>query len=258
MQESYLYEKVYGFSNKNISSYNSLYDFKDKKVLSVLGSGDQYFSSILFGAKEVDLFDSNRLAWYYFILKYYGIKTLSFKEFYDFFVTSNLSNIKIYNIIRNSLPTNVRDYFDNLIARNIKLSSNKIKTSLFSNEGNFKSGTFIPYFDKETYYVLQNKLNNTKVPNTFFCDIKNLSQDVDNQYDLMLCSNIYHYLFISADEFRSILDEFNIPVFQALYTWSLFPLEIVEFKRSGFLINKVKSVSLENKEQGDYILTLKK
>ncbi|MEG2993723.1 MAG: hypothetical protein RR847_05580, partial [Bacilli bacterium] len=91
MQGSYLYEKVYGFSNENISSYNSLYDFKDKKVLSVLGSGDQYFSSILFGAKEVDLFDSNRLAWFYFILKYYGIKTLSFKEFYDFFVTSNLS-----------------------------------------------------------------------------------------------------------------------------------------------------------------------
>ena len=39
--------KVYKFSNENLTSYQELYDFTDKKVLSVIGSGDQYFSSIL-------------------------------------------------------------------------------------------------------------------------------------------------------------------------------------------------------------------
>ena len=45
--------KVYKFSNENLTSYQELYDFTDKKVLSVIGSGDQFFSSILYGAKEV-------------------------------------------------------------------------------------------------------------------------------------------------------------------------------------------------------------
>ena len=43
--------KLYRFSNENLTSYQDLYDFKNKKVLSVIGSGDQYFSSILYGAE---------------------------------------------------------------------------------------------------------------------------------------------------------------------------------------------------------------
>ena len=49
--------KLYRFSNENLTSYQDLYDFKNKKVLSVIGSGDQYFSSILYGAEEVTCFD---------------------------------------------------------------------------------------------------------------------------------------------------------------------------------------------------------
>lgn len=34
---------VYPFTNENLTSYQNLYHFDNAKVLSVLGSGDQYF-----------------------------------------------------------------------------------------------------------------------------------------------------------------------------------------------------------------------
>lgn len=68
---------VYPFTNENVTSFESLYNFDNARVLSVLGSGDQYFSSLLYGAKEVELYDISSRAWDYFILKYYGIMIFS-------------------------------------------------------------------------------------------------------------------------------------------------------------------------------------
>ena len=62
MKESNYQGKIYNFSNENLISYESLYNFNSAKVLSVIGSGDQYFSSLLYGAKEIDLYDINRRA----------------------------------------------------------------------------------------------------------------------------------------------------------------------------------------------------
>ena len=47
-----LYYKVYDFTNENVSCLNSLYHFDNSKVLSAVGSGDQYFASVLNGAKK--------------------------------------------------------------------------------------------------------------------------------------------------------------------------------------------------------------
>ena len=60
--------KVYLFSNENVNSFKSIYNFDNATVLSVIGSGDQYFSSLLFGAKHIDLFDFNARTIYYFFL----------------------------------------------------------------------------------------------------------------------------------------------------------------------------------------------
>ena len=77
--------KIYKFTNENLTSFKELYDFEGKKVLSVIGSGDQYFASILYGASEVTLFDKNPLAYYYLIFKYAAIKIFSYEEFIKFF-----------------------------------------------------------------------------------------------------------------------------------------------------------------------------
>lgn len=43
-------DRVFPFTNENLTSYGKIYNFDNAKVLSFLGSGDQYFSSILHGA----------------------------------------------------------------------------------------------------------------------------------------------------------------------------------------------------------------
>jgi len=67
------YNKVYNFTNENVTCLKDIYSFENSKVLSVVGSGDQYFASILNGAKQVDLFDINPTSYLYFLLKFYSI-----------------------------------------------------------------------------------------------------------------------------------------------------------------------------------------
>ena len=55
------YDKVYFETNEKCDKIISNYDVKDKSVLTVLGSGDQAFQFYKHGAKNVDLFDVNKL-----------------------------------------------------------------------------------------------------------------------------------------------------------------------------------------------------
>ena len=59
-------QKIYDFTNENVSAYKDLFDFSNARVLTVLGSGDQYFTSLLNGAKNIEVFDYNIVTWYYF------------------------------------------------------------------------------------------------------------------------------------------------------------------------------------------------
>ena len=98
---------IYGFTNENITSFSALYDFNKAKVLSVLGSGDQYFASILYGALDVELYDVNERAWDFFLLKYYGISYFDYDHFFDFFVTKELNDRKSFDYLLGYLPENI-------------------------------------------------------------------------------------------------------------------------------------------------------
>ena len=62
--------KVYGFTNEFVAAYPEIYDFDNANVLSIIGSGDQYFTAMLAGAKSVTVFDLNVNAWHHFVLKF--------------------------------------------------------------------------------------------------------------------------------------------------------------------------------------------
>lgn len=74
-------DKVYGFTNENLAVFPKIYNFDKANILTVLGSGDQYFQAKLNGAQNVDVFDINYLAWHHFVLKYTAIKVLSYEDF---------------------------------------------------------------------------------------------------------------------------------------------------------------------------------
>lgn len=112
------YEHVYSITNENLTAYQDLYNFSNARVLTVLGSGDQYLAALLYGAKDVEVFDANFLAWYFFNLKIAAIKVLSYEEFFHFFIESELSDMDYYLKIRNYLTNVFRNFFDQFIRVN--------------------------------------------------------------------------------------------------------------------------------------------
>lgn len=235
---------IYGFTNENVNSFSSLYDFDKAKVLSVLGSGDQYFASLLFGASEVDLYDVNELAWDFFILKYYGILTLDYDDFFTYFVLNKLNDQKSFENLSSYLPNDVRNRLSQLHNKYSGLSS-YLTPDVSSID--YDDGHVIPYFDRENYYLLKEKLKVRELPNFYLEDFIKLPDKLSNKkYDVILASNIFYWLYLDEEEdkvgeYKSLLERFDCPQIQALYSWCLpSDLESV-FLENGFSINSVSS-----------------
>ena len=241
-------EKVYGFTNENLEALPKYFDFDNATVLTVLGSGDQYFSSLLNGAKDVEVFDINYLSWYHFILKFTAIKVLSYEEFMKMFVSDGLDNLEIYNKLRSYIPGEVKYFFDKLISLGRKFSSIKIKNIIFDN-AKIRN---VPYFKKETYYQLQSILQNRNIPTFYNCNLLDIQKNTKKPYDIALFSNIFHYLGINANEYHELLSKINCPEILALYTWILNEEEKCEFLENGFDIHQIPGVLHES----DYIVSL--
>ena len=79
-------------------------------------------------------------------------------------------------------------------------------------------------------------------------EIENKLADLSskNRYDIILASNIFYWLYLDeeedkVEEYKNLLEKFDCPVIQALYSWSL-PNDLEKvFLENGFSINSVSS-----------------
>lgn len=72
LERSQKYSKVYLNSNENLEELFKQISVKDKDVLTVLSSSDQYFRCLYNGARSVDTFDINVFPkYYYYVRKWY-------------------------------------------------------------------------------------------------------------------------------------------------------------------------------------------
>lgn len=251
-------QKVYGFTNEFVAAYPRLYNFDNADVLSILGSGDQYFTAMLAGAKNVTVCDINKNAWYHFVLKFTAIKYLSYEEFMEMFITNGLDNMRLYFKIREYLPTDVKKFFDILRITKMKFSFIKI-SSPFSDS--FSKNDYIrmlPFLEEASYYKLQELLNNVTLPTCIIGDFSSIALgDERKDYDIALLSNIYHWMDLPPDTFKFLLDKFDNCIMQALYAWS-YSYEIKEFIELGFQVTPVPSVKQTPANTSNYVLTYKR
>lgn len=256
------YNKVYNFTNENVTCLKELYNLYNSKVLSVVGSGDQYFTSMLYGAKQVDLFDINETSYLYLALKFYSIRELSFEEFYDLLVLKNFSNIIIYSKLENVLPIEVLKYYRFLITNSNNKNEKLFRTdginlfTKFNKKYYFKNdNTVIPYFQQEKYYELQNKLKQQSLPKFYKKNILELNPN--QKYDVLLTSNIYFHTNLTVFDYVKELKKFDIPQIQAGYDW--YGTDVDVFVYMGCLVDLVKPSS--PKEYGpkkDFVYSIKK
>lgn len=260
-----VFERTYSFTNENLTSYENIYNFKNKKVLSVIGSGDQYFSSILFGSDDIVLFDKNIVSKYYFILKFFSIKVLSYEEFYDYFVVKKVRDKNYYKKVRSLLPLEARTYFDIFYKTNmygllypLSISSHKI---------NFTTSRVIPYMSKEKYNKLQGMLKNRKLPKIIISYLESMNFNDLGKFDIMLFSNIYTYLDMDYNGYKEFLGSLKKyitqdGVIQANYIWNWIRDNSYEFlckEKDGFYLSKVDSVRYnENEKYTDNVLTYRR
>jgi len=251
--------KVYGFTNEYVAAYPDVYNFDNADVLSVIGGGDQYFTAMLAGAKNVTVFDINGNAWYHFVLKFMAIRYLSYEEFCKFFIEDNLNNIKIYLKIREYLPLDVRKFFDKFRILNLKFSSMKIKAGLLDSLTFEEYQRILPYLNEESFYILKDILNNCELPRCLIDDFIHLAlgDERNKSYDIMLLSNIYFWINSTPSDFKWLLDRLNPCVIQALYAWNYYD-ELRDFERLGFVTTAIPCVRETMDITSNYVLTYKK
>lgn len=218
------YQKVYFSTNENIKEYLELVDYTNKiNALSVLGSGDHVFNLINKGILSIDTFDSNKLTEYYAL----GIKrSLIDKYNYETYlnILSLLSNEEtsfdtINNILYDLLPimdNKYRMFWTEILDYNYKKQKNNVnKLSLiYLLFINIKYSTVLNNYltNEEEYNKLKTKINNANIIFKHM-DAKDLYNEFDKKYDIILLSNILDY-FYKIYGYNWKIDELNTYVYK--------------------------------------------
>lgn len=194
------------FTTENISGYLSQMDVENKDLLVPCASGDHAFEALNKGANKVDLFDINAYSYHIMQLKMAAIKVLSREEFLTFFLRKNLDytenqnvfNKKVYiDKIRDQLPIYSKNFWNqvySLFKDGKKIYSYGLIINTNNNSNSYIN--LLDYLKEDNYVLLKEKLHKLEENNsTFFnCNVIHLPEYLKKSYDLILLSNIQHYI----------------------------------------------------------------
>lgn len=175
--------KVYQNTNEDLNKVLGSYDFKNKNVLSVLASSDQFFSCYYLGAKNVDTFDSNILTYYYFFLKKWTI----LKTGKPYIPNSNKEILDIINCCAKTEEEIKVAYFWKYVIANLNVPL--YHSELFYLNSNMYC---LPYS-----YDMDNlaKIIKNKNPNYNKIDLFEPLNNFNKKYEIIVLSNILEYLY---------------------------------------------------------------
>lgn len=210
------YALLYSMTTENISGFINQYSLKNRKVLTVAGSGDQRYNCLLRGASEVVSFDVNPLVDLHLRLKEVAIQELSHSDFLKFFNVKysdkgdNFLDKSIYYKIRNYLDSDVRLFYDYII--------NEFRGEPFGRayySFPYEYGKMVGlsnYISKDNYQrmpelVSKNGINHMNV------NVGSLPYMLDGEkFDMILLSNISDYIhhFYGSDHmeiYKELIDQ---------------------------------------------------
>lgn len=204
-EHSFIYKKT----NERLQDIPDILENK-KKILCVIGSGDQILNILLTKPEKVDAFDISIYPMYFLELKIAGIKTLTREEYISFFIEDiNHRNEEYYDDlfyekISKELSPEVRKFWQYLFDFNDWYEI--YNSMLFSSEPVIKDYALQQnkYLGKEEYYHLRETLKDTKI-NYIQSDILDL--DIEEEYDLIYLSNILQY--VDAEEYKKKVESFR-------------------------------------------------
>lgn len=188
------YDRIYYQSNEFLNEIFNNISVKDKDVLTVLASSDQLFHSYYHGAKNVDTFDVNRLTYYYYYLRKWGI--LYFNTFYPPMKDTVFSHKFLSKVLSHHFEFSEEDYDAYVFWRNYC-----DETWGFQNENLFYlSGRADNKIDDTDFLkeVLKKELSFQHM------DISK-PMKIEKQYDIIFLSNILEYLTFMDISFEQLI-----------------------------------------------------
>lgn len=251
---------IYTFTNECIKDYLNFFDLKDKKILTVTGSGDHILNMLL-AVNNIDTFDINLYAYYFYVLKKYSLITLELDEYLDFFLDKEINyNKKVFNKIKQNWNNEVyiKDFFE-YVFRNYNKS-----IPLFTNNKYQDKEKYIEnntYLDEINYYKLKKNLQNKNVN---FINSNFTKLNLTNQYDYIFISNITDYL-------NNMFDNNSLRSYKKFLYKSIIPYlkengKIISYLYNGEIkgyskneLNEILNYGFSQKEvRNDKILVYKK
>jgi len=194
--------KIYPLTTENVEGFIDELRLKNRKVLTVAGSGDQKLFFMARGAKMADEFDVNIFAKYFGEVKQAATEGLSFTNGEKFFnVTSNdFLNKDYYKKIESSLSPMTRTFFNHLYR-----CKTLERLKLFKVEYQDKMVEFNRKLRLEVASQSERKMNRQEFYN---CSVIDLSERIIEKYDLIYLSNLtdYSHLMFPGEDY---LDEFR-------------------------------------------------
>ncbi|HEX8994021.1 MAG TPA: DUF3419 family protein [Candidatus Paceibacterota bacterium] len=191
---------MYVYATEMVAHYYEQLGLKGKRVLTVVGSGDQVINALYYGASEVVGYDINRNALYIAELKMAAIKTLSYQEFLRFFSESKVGfEYDIYQRIYPLLSRNCRAYFDRLYR---EVGKTGLGTSPYFRKRNWlvdktKRKKINAYLATATEYRKMKGILESNKPTLIVGSVLELTTNkklIGEKFDLVNLSNIPNYL----------------------------------------------------------------
>ena len=216
-KDGLMFDQCYFQTNENIEEYIKYFNIKDGNVLTVTSSADHIFYSILYGAKNIDTFDMNKLAYYVMEYKKSAILSLSLKEYQNFFPVlsipnneSNYFNYDNYKKISNYLSKDAKVFWDYIYNIYKDEQEKLFKLFIYKHLSRYPNSYSE---DEDKYNKLKELIPNVNI-NFYHCNLTNLDNEIlknNNYYDGIILSNIFDWLFDSMECFDTdeIKDIFN-------------------------------------------------
>lgn len=187
------YSPAYVVTNEDIRWVSGLTSTEAKKVLTVMGSGDQPMFYSLNGATEIDTFDISFCAKAISDIKTVAIHKLSRKDYArllnDLHFSRNISSIPNIKQMLSEIPKNSQTFIQQMNDCNI-----------FSN--GLSPQNYIDHLPtNEEFEIMKGKIS--KPFNFIWTDINSLHAHLTKEYDVINLSNILEYM--KKDQIHSIL-----------------------------------------------------
>ncbi len=212
-KEMTIQSPLYIYATEMVSAYYNLLQIKDKRVLSIVSSGDQIIDAYYYGAKEVIGFDINKRSLFILEIKFVAITILKRKEFLEFFGT-NMSNgnfnFQLYKKIRSKLSIKTRNFF-NKIYKEFNYNGKKIlKSQYFRQRSMFKYSAqdINTYLKTDKDYFKCRDIIKYKQINFHQLDVNNIASDkkIKGKFDIINLSNVLNYLTDNTKEENLLME----------------------------------------------------